>query len=102
MGREYLYIEQVKFSEDFLMDIQLSNQHRIIYDLKSVLNTLRFRDLNNKKLFQSGVLVKQRIIRWNETIELSMEEILYMVNKVRESYSHYDETKEEKKYGRVI
>lgn len=69
-------IDQIEFLEDYTMKILLCNGHRIIYDMKPKLKTIRFADLKEKEVFTCGQLINNRIIRWNISMEISLEEIL--------------------------
>lgn len=76
-------IDEVKFTDDYLILILLRDGHRLIYDMKPKLVTVRFRDLADRKLFSKGILVhSSKTIKWNESTEISIEEILFQAEAV--------------------
>ena len=75
-----LWIEDIRFRKDYLIEITLSNHHKIIYDIKPKLITARFRDLEDEELFLSGRLFDGNTICWSPGIELSLEEIMINIS----------------------
>lgn len=76
-------IDEVKFTDDYLILILLRDGYRLIYDMKPKLVTARFRDLADRKLFSEGILVhSSKTIKWNENTEISIEEILFQAEAV--------------------
>lgn len=78
----HVQIVKVIFKENFLLNIFLTNGGNIIYDLKPKLVTARFRDIENWEQFRAGKVIEGKIIRWNLTTELSLDEILLNLNEV--------------------
>lgn len=73
MGK--LTIQDLEFLDNYNIYIHLANGHSIIYDLKKKLKTARFTVLNSIEEFRKGELVQNKMIRWNESTEISLEEI---------------------------
>lgn len=73
MGK--LTIQDLEFLDNYNIYIHLSNGHSIIYDLKKKLKTARFTVLNSIEEFGKGELIQNKMIRWNESTEISLEEI---------------------------
>lgn len=70
-------IAEVKFIEEYIILISLRNGHELVYDMKPRLVTARFRDLADWKLFSEGrIMNSNKIIKWNDNTEISIEEIL--------------------------
>lgn len=78
----HVQIVKVIFKENFLLNIFLTNGGNIIYDLKPKLVTARFRDIENWEQFCTGKVIEGKIIRWNLTTELSLDEILLNLNEM--------------------
>ena len=66
---------------DHTIEIILDNQHRITYDMKSRLNTLRFRDLEELETFKKVHVKEGDTLVWNHFCEMSLSEILYSLAK---------------------
>lgn len=81
-------IREVEFFDDYKIYIHLTNDHAIIYDLKKKLNTARFTVLSCIEVFKKGKLIQNKIIRWDESTEISLEEIMtHITMKVQASTS---------------
>lgn len=74
-----LKISSVKFLDNYQISILLCNGHTIIYNLEPKLNAIRFTDLAEKEVFCHGELINGKMIRWNRSTEISLEEILTQV-----------------------
>lgn len=74
-------ILEVKFLENFKVDLYLSNGHRIIYNLKPKLITARFKELECWDYFAQGKIKRGKVIYWDENTELTLGEILINVSK---------------------
>lgn len=83
-----LTIKQLQFLDNFLIDILLCNDVEIVYDLKPKLQTSRFLDIADEELFKNGKVVGDKLIRWNESTEISLSEIIMQIQK----YSEYTNT----------
>lgn len=77
-----LHIVQIKFNSDNTISIELSNGHWVIYDMSNKRETARFADVFAENIFAEGQLIGDKVIRWNESMELSLEEILLEINRV--------------------
>lgn len=64
--------------ENYLMEVKFSNGNTVILNLANKLNTIRFRQLQDKKLFESAT-TDGNSIRWNELIEISTTEVFDIV-----------------------
>lgn len=75
-----LKIKSIQFLDDYQISILLCNGHTIVYDLKPKLNAIRFTDLAKKEVFFNGELINGKMIRWNTSTEISLEEILIQIS----------------------
>lgn len=77
-----LYIVQIKLNSDYTISVELSNGHWVIYDMSNKKETARFADVFADGIFDEAQLIDGRVIRWNKSMELSLEEILLEINRV--------------------
>ena len=61
--------------DGYHIDVHFSNGKTVTLDLTQKINTIRFRPLSDKTLFESAVTDGESIF-WNALIELSTTEIL--------------------------
>lgn len=78
-----LTISDVRFLEGQQLEISLSNGHKILYDMSKKIETARFMALKQKELFLQGRVIENRLIVWQDEIELSLDEILLNVSNER-------------------
>lgn len=71
-----LRITDVKFHENYKLDISLSNGHGILYDISPKLKTARFQTLQSQSLYRSGQLATDSMICWEDGTELTLDEIV--------------------------
>lgn len=77
-----LGINKIILEKEYLVEIYLTNGHRIVYDLFPRLNTARFYHMD-EALFKKGQLVNGNMIHWDDSTELSLEEILYDISDLK-------------------
>lgn len=75
-GMTDIKIRDVSFEKDFEIRILLNNGHKIIYNMKPKLETARFLDLKDIDLFKKGTVKKGKSIYWNDSTELTLDEIM--------------------------
>lgn len=75
-------INHVQFLEHYRMDIALDNGHRVIYNLKPKLTTVRFKELEDWEVFSKGKIVLGTRICWYTGVEVTLNEIMYHVNHI--------------------
>lgn len=68
--------------EGYRMEVRLDNGNVVILNLESKLRTARFRQLRDKKLFDSAITDGESI-RWNDLVEISITEILEILQSRR-------------------
>lgn len=74
------HIKNVAPKEDYLLEILLDNGSTIILNLKNKLETLRFGMLADKAFFQQAA-TDGSYIRWENKIEISVNEVFQMAQK---------------------
>ncbi|WP_283610666.1 DUF2442 domain-containing protein [Faecalispora anaeroviscerum] len=67
-------IVSVQPAENYLMEIKFDNGNTVILDMKTKIQTARFWQLRDKKLFEAAT-TDGTSIRWNEFTEIYMGEI---------------------------
>jgi len=67
-------IVSVQPMDDYLLEVHFSNGHSITLDMKKKIQTARFWQLRDKKLFESAV-TDGYSIQWNKFTELYVSEI---------------------------
>lgn len=73
-------IESVVPKENYILDIQLSNGNRVILNMENRLSTIRFGLLKNKEFFDK-VTTDGNFIRWENKVEISVNEVFQLVQK---------------------
>lgn len=73
-------IDKIICMPDYQMKLFLSNGHKIIYDMTSKTKTIRFMEISNQNIFNQAELINNKVIRWDETVEITLEEILIEVS----------------------
>lgn len=74
-------MQQVEFEENHILRIILDNGMQIQYDMRPELKKIRFKDIEDMEEFRKGTLINHKLIRWNELLELTLEEIIRNVRK---------------------
>ncbi|MDD4802120.1 MAG: DUF2442 domain-containing protein [Syntrophomonas sp.] len=67
--------------ENYTLEIELDNCHRIIYDMKSRLQAVRFCDLIDLEKFQSVRVENGDTVVWDSLRQITLHEIMRMVEK---------------------
>lgn len=67
--------------EDYTLTIELSNQHRIIYDIRPRLQTTRFCGLADMKKFQAVRVEHEKTLVWNNLCQITIDEIMDMIDR---------------------
>ena len=63
-------MRSVQLLNNYKIAVELDNGSSFVYDLKPKLQTARFAALADMDFFQSGQLVNQEYIRWNDSLML--------------------------------
>lgn len=74
-------ILDVQFLDNYIMDIRLSNGHRILFNMKPKLSTARFAHIHSIQHFNEGKVIDGKLVRWNPITELSLNEMLLNLEK---------------------
>lgn len=69
-------IESVRFLNDFIIELVLSNQKIVQYDFKPNLKTARFKHIHSQDFFKQGVLKEHCSIYWDPVTEIQDYEML--------------------------
>lgn len=69
-------IENVRFLNDFIIELVLSNQKTVHYDFKPHLKTARFKHINSQSFFNQGILKDHCSIFWDPVTEIQDYEML--------------------------
>lgn len=67
--------------DDHTLTIELSNRHRIIYDMRPRLQTTRFCGLADIKEFQNFRVEHENTLVWNNLCQITIDEIISMVER---------------------
>lgn len=76
MIMDCLIIKDIKFLDQYKLDILLSNGHGILYDLAPKIKTARFQILEDQAIYYQGHLTPDGMIRWQGGTELDLDEIV--------------------------
>jgi len=74
------YIKSVVPREDYKLKVTMDNGNSLILGMRSKLDTIRFGMLENKEFFDT-VTTDGRCIKWQDKIEISVNEIFQMAQK---------------------
>lgn len=69
-------IQRVTAREDFTLCIELTNNHKIIYDMSPSLKTVRFAKLANYTLFSACAVQDGSTIVWDNLCQITIDEIV--------------------------
>lgn len=69
-------IIRVTPQDNYTLLIELSNQHRIIYDLRPRLKTARFTELKDLNRFRSVQVEHGNTLVWGSLCQLTIDEII--------------------------
>ena len=67
--------------DDHTLTIELSNRHRIIYDMRPRLQTIRFCKLVDIEKFLAVRLENENTLVWNNLCQITIDEIISMVER---------------------
>ena len=74
-------IIHVVTNDDYTLTIELSNNHRIIYDMRPRLGTTRFCALADMKKFQAVRIEQGNTLVWNNLCQITIDEIMEMIDR---------------------
>jgi len=75
-GMIAMLIKSVKFLPDFIIEIELVNRQKMIYDIKSYINSAKLCGIESQEFFEKGRLIENSYIEWDENNILYDYEIL--------------------------
>lgn len=67
--------------DDHTFTLELSNNHRIIYDMRPRLQTTRFCELADLKKFLAVRVEHENTLIWNNLCQITIDEIMDMVER---------------------
>lgn len=70
-----MQIDKVNFLNDYIIEIILTNEEKIYFDLKPLLPTARFKHIVSEEFFKKGKLINECCIYWDDVTELQDYEI---------------------------
>ena len=73
-------INQAVANNDHTLTIELANRHRIIFDLRPRLQTIRFRGLTDLKSFQAVRVEHGSTLVWNSLCQITIDEIIDLID----------------------
>ncbi|MEG6523056.1 DUF2442 domain-containing protein [Desulfotomaculum sp. 1211_IL3151] len=68
-------------NDDHTLLIELNNQHKIIYDMRSRLQSLRFSGLRDLNLFKRVRVEYENTLVWDSLCEITIDEILNRIER---------------------
>jgi hypothetical protein len=68
-------------NDNHTLTIELSNNHRIIYDLRPRLQSTRFCGLADIKKFKDVRIEHENTLVWNNLCQIAIDEIMDMVDR---------------------
>lgn len=71
-----MHIDRVSFLDDYIIKLELSNRTRIMFDLKPLLKTARFKHIVSQEFFEKGKLIDRCCIYWDDVTEIQDYEML--------------------------
>jgi len=74
-------ITNVTPKDDYTLVIELSNQHRIIYDMKPRLQAVRFCGLEDLNKFKSLRVEHGNTLVWDSLCQITIDEIINMLER---------------------
>lgn len=69
-------IQRVTARHDFTLCIELTNNHKIVYDMSPSLKTVRFAKLANYTLFSACTVQDGSTIVWDNLCQITIDEIV--------------------------
>lgn len=74
-------IVNVKAKDNYTLEIELSNKHKIICDMSTRLEGVRFCGLIDLEFFKEVHVKNPYTIEWDSMCEITIDEILTMIEK---------------------
>lgn len=74
-------IVSVKANNAYMLEIQLDNGHKIIYDMKPRLRTVRFCELTDLNRFQDVQIENENTLVWDSFCQITIDEIINMIER---------------------
>lgn len=71
-----MQIERVRFLNEYIIELELSNNQIIHFDLKPQLKTARFSHITSQHFFEMGTLVDHCYIHWDDVTEIQDYEMI--------------------------
>jgi len=68
-------------NDDHTLLIELNNQHKIIYDMRSRLQSLRFSGLRDLNMFKRVRVEYENTLVWDSLCEITIDEILNRIER---------------------
>ncbi len=68
-------------NDDHTLTIELDNSHKIVYDMKSRLESARFCELADIKKFKSVKIENGNTLVWNYLCQITIDEIINIVER---------------------
>lgn len=62
-----MLIKNVRFLPDFIMELELINKQKVIYDIKPYKNSAKFCGITSQEYFENGILIDCSYIKWDES-----------------------------------
>lgn len=67
--------------DDYTLSIELNNLHKIIFNMRPKLNTVRFSKLRDKEKFKSFKIDNGNTIFWDNFCMISIDEIINSIER---------------------
>ena len=74
-------IVNAKACNDYMLEIQLDNGHKIIYDMKPRLQAVRFCKLNELNRFKDFKIENRNTLIWDSLCQITIDEIMNNVER---------------------
>ena len=74
-------IVSVKAKDAYMLEIQLDNGHKIIYDMKPRLRTVRFCELTDLNRFQDVQIENENTLVWDSFCQITIDEIINSIER---------------------
>ena len=74
-------IVNVTANDDHTLLIELNNNHKVNYDMKPRLKTLRFGGLNVLKRFKIVKVEHENTLVWDNLCQITLDEIIAMIER---------------------
>lgn len=68
-------------SDDYSLEIELDNHHKIIYNIKPRLEAIRFSSLSDLEKFRSVRVENDDTLVWDRLCQISISEIISLVER---------------------